>query len=396
MTEIAIVSACRTPLAKLGGALKHFTHPGLGELLVREMLERGRVPLNAVDHVVFGCVGQYSDAPNVARIIAVQAGLPVSVPAFTVSRNCASGLQAIVSAIHMILAGDGEVIVAGGVEVMSSSPFVNRDLRFGKKLCDSALIDSLWEGLRDPLSGMLMGETAELLASEYKITRAEQDAFAYESHQRALRAIQASRFKDEIIPVPLSSESRAGAKEFTLFSTDEIPNPKYQLAGFAELAPVFKKDGTITAGNASPISDGAAGVLIMPRKKAEALGFEVLAVIRSWAFTGTEPEMMGLGPVTATRDALRRAGLALKDIQEIELNEAFAAQYLAVEKTLKIDRAITNVNGGAIALGHPVGATGARMVVTLVHEMRKQRVRYGLVSLCVGGGQGGALILERI
>lgn len=395
MKEIVIAGACRTPLAKLGGALRGLTNHRLGEIVVRGLLERFSIPATAIDHAVFGCVGQYSDAPNVARVIAVKAGLPVSIPAFTVARNCASGLQAIVSAIHLILAGDAEAVVAGGVEVMSASPFVNRDLRFGKKLCDSAMIDSLWEGLRDPLSGMQMGETAEVLAAEFHISREEQDQFAYESHQRALRAIKMSCFSDEIIPVPLCSGTDSCGKNAAAFSQDEIPNSKYELPGFSQLPPVFKKGGTVTAGNSSPLSDGAAAVMVTTRKKAESLGLEILATVRSWAFTADDPLKMGMGPVAAIEEALRRAGLTLKDIQCFEINEAFAAQYLAVEKKLKNNRALTNVNGGALALGHPVGATGTRIVVTLLHEMKKQKVRYGAATLCIGGGQGGAIIFER-
>lgn len=396
MHEIVIAGALRTPQGKLGGALKEFTNQKLGAILLRGLIERNKIPSHAIDEVIFGCVGQQSDAHNVARVISSLAGIPNQTPAFTVSRNCGSGLQAIVSGIYEILSGDAEMVVAGGVEVMSSSPFVNRDLRFGKKLRDSKMIDSLWEGLQDPISGMLMGETAELLAEEFKISRKEQDAFALASHQKAVRAIASGSFKEEILPIPLSFKAkRIEDHSEKLLAEDEGPNPALNSQMLAELLASFKQNGSITAGNACSISDGAAAVLVTTRVKAEKLGLEILAKVRSWAFVGTEPKKMGLGPVEATKKALRKGALSLKDIQLVEINEAFAAQYLAVEQLLKVDRAITNVHGGAIALGHPVGATGARIVVTLLHAMKKRNAGLGLASLCIGGGQGGSIILER-
>ena len=394
MKEIVIAGAVRTAQAKLGGALKGLTNQKLGEVVLRGLLERTRVIPQAIDEVIFGCAGQQSDAPNVARVISLMAGIPEQVPAFTVNRNCASGSQAIVSAAQMILMGEAEVVVAGGVEVMSSSPFVNRDLRFGKKLRDSKMIDTLWEGLRDPVSGMMMGETAEVLAEEFKISREEQDEFALASHQKAVQAIRSGRFKDEIVPMVLPPKSKRDKMPVT-FVEDEGPNLMLNIQELQGYSPVFKEQGTVTAGNSCSISDGAAAVIVTHRDKARELGLPVLATLRSWAFSGVDPRRMGIGPVDSTRKALQKAKLVLKDIKLAEINEAFAAQCLAVTRSLAIDRAIVNVNGGAIALGHPVGATGVRIVVTLLHEMKKRGSSLGLAGLCVGGGQGATLVFEQ-
>jgi len=390
--DVVIAGACRTPIAKLGGTLKSFSSQDLGAQILRGLLERSKLDPSEVDEVILGCVGQQSDAHNVARVIAVRAGIPHAVPAYTVNRNCGSGLQSIHNAFLSIRSGESELIVAGGVEVMSASPFLNRDLRFGKKIRDSVLVDSLWEGLRDPLSGMMMGETAELLAKKSGIGRSEQDAFALESHQKACLADQKGMFKREIMPVViLDPEGRSN-----IFDRDEGPRQETSLEGLGKLSPVFRKtDGTVTAGNSSQISDGAAAVIVASREKARSLGLDVMATIREVAFAGIEPERMGLGPVIATKKALAKSGLSLKDIQTIEVNEAFAVQYLAVERELNLDRSVTNCCGGAIALGHPVGASGARIVVTLLYEMERRQATLGLATLCIGGGQGGSMILER-
>ncbi len=392
MTDIVIAGAVRTAQGKLGGALKHFTNQGLGEIVVRALIDRAHLDKNEIDELIMGCVGQQSDAHNVARVISLKAGIPPNVPAFTVSRNCASGLQAIVSAIQMILAGDAELVIAGGVEVMSSAPFVNRDLRFGKRLRDSQMVDTLWEGLRDPVSNLMMGETAELLAKEHGISRQEQDDFAWESHQKAVQAVRDGKFRDEIIEVPLVSRKNPKGEKFLC---DEGPNPDLNREMLDGFPPVFNEKGTVTSGNACPISDGAAAVIVTTFKKAKKLGLDVFAHIRGWAFTGIEPERMGLGPVGAIDTVLNKAQMTLKTVELMEINEAFAAQFLAVERKMKWDRNCVNVNGGAIALGHPVGATGTRLVVTLVHEMKKRNVTHGLAALCIGGGQGGSLLLER-
>jgi acetyl-CoA C-acetyltransferase len=302
-------------------------------------------------------------------------------------------MQAIVSAAQMILGGEADLVVAGGVEVMSSVPFVNRDLRFGKKLRDSKMVDSLWEGLRDPVSGMMMGETAEVLAEEFKISRPEQDEFALQSHQRAGQAVRSGRFKAEILPVILSPRSKREPPP-AVFVDDESPNPALTLQELQGYPSVFNEEGTVTAGNSCPISDGAAAVLVTHRGKAEELGLPVLATLRSWAFSGVDPRRMGIGPVDSTRKALQKANLAMRDISLVEMNEAFAAQCLAVVRSLEIKNDIVNVSGGAIALGHPVGATGVRLVVTLLHEMKRRNTSLGLASLCIGGGQGGSLIFE--
>ena len=393
MKEIVIAGAVRTPQAKLGGALKDFTNQKLGEIVLRGLLERTRIAPGSLEEVIFGCVGQQSDAHNVARVIALMSGLPQAVPAFTVNRNCASGLQAIVSAAQMIVTGEADVVAVGGVDVMSSSPYVNRDLRFGKKLRDSKMIDTLWEGLRDPVSGMMMGETAEVLAEEFKFSRTEQDEFALGSHQKAVRAVSSGKFKDEIVPVMLPPKSKRDKTQGAL-AEDEGPNSVLTLQELQGYPSIFKEQGSVTAGNSCPISDGAAAVLVTHRDKAKELGLPVLAVLRGWAFSGVDPRRMGIGPVDSTRKVFCRLKLSIKDIQLVEINEAFAAQCLAVERELAIDRSILNVNGGAIALGHPVGATGVRIVVTLLHEMKRRGAALGLAGLCVGGGQGGTLIFE--
>ena len=396
MTQnIVITHGLRTPQGLLGGALRDISAQQLGEWVVRELINRSQIASSIIDEVIFGCIGQFSDAPNIARVVALKAGLPVSTPAYTVQRNCASGIQSIVSAFQNIQSDEGEIYIAGGTESMSSAPFVNRDLRFGKRLRHSELIDSLWEGLTDPVCDQVMGRTAENLAEEFKISREEQDLFAVKSHKKAFRATREGKFKEEI--VTLSIPKKAAGKEVTpeTFIQDEGPNIALTEQMLALYPTIFKEDGTVTPGNSCPISDGAAAMLVMTEKKATELGFEILGNIKSFAFAGVEPERMGIGPVLAVPKALKKAGLELKDMDLIEINEAFAAQTLAVGKTLKWDWDKVNVNGGAIALGHPVGATGTRLIVSLLYEMRRQNLKLGLATLCVGGGQGAAIILER-
>ena len=396
MTQnIVITHGLRTPQGLLGGALRDISAQQLGEWVVRELINRSQIASSIIDEVIFGCIGQFSDAPNIARVVALKAGLPVSTPAYTVQRNCASGIQSIVSAFQNIQSDEGEIYIAGGTESMSSAPFVNRDLRFGKRLRHSELIDSLWEGLTDPVCDQVMGRTAENLAEEFKISREEQDLFAVKSHKKAFRATREGKFKEEI--VTLSIPKKAAGKEVTpeTFIQDEGPNIALTEQMLALYPTIFKEDGSVTPGNSCPISDGAAAMLVMTEKKATELGFEILGNIKSFAFAGVEPERMGIGPVLAVPKALKKAGLELKDMDLIEINEAFAAQTLAVGKTLKWDWDKVNVNGGAIALGHPVGATGTRLIISLLHEMRRQNLKLGLATLCVGGGQGAAIILER-
>ncbi len=394
--EIVIVDGVRTPQGALGGVFRDLSAQKLGEIAVRGLLAKTKLDPSLIDEVIFGCVGQASDAPNIARVISLMAGIPKTVPGYTVARNCASGIQAIVSGCQNILSGDANIQIVGGTESMSSQPYVSRDLRFGKRLRNSEMIDSLWEGLTDPVCGQLMGRTAENLAEEFKINRTDQDRYAVLSHQRAFRATRENKFKDEIVPVPVTKKAAGRAMPPEIISQDEGPNPALNEQTLALYPTTFKENGTVTPGNACSISDGSAALLIMAREKADKLGFkEILGTIRSYAFGGVEPERMGIGPTIAIPLALKKAALTLKDIQLIELNEAFAAQTIACEKVLGFDRNIMNVNGGAIAIGHPVGTTGARITLTLLNEMKKRKLKYGLASLCVGGGQGAAVVLER-
>ena len=393
--DVAIVDGVRTPQGLLGGALKEFTNHRLGELAVRALLARTKVDPTLVEEVLFGCVGQTSDAPNVARVIGLLAGVPKTTPGYTVQRNCASGIQALVSACQNIACGDRDVQIAGGVEVMSASPYLSRDMRFGKRLRHAEFIDSLWEGLTDPVCGQVMGRTAENLVEEFQLSRQEQDRFAVLSHQRAFRATREGRFKDEMITIDIPKKVYGKTLPPERFDHDEGPNPALNEQMLASYPATFKENGSVTPGNSCPISDGAACVLMMSARRAKDLGHQPLGYVRAYAFGGLEPERMGLGPTIAAPLALKKAGLTLKDIQLVELNEAFAAQYLACERVLGLNREITNVNGGAIALGHPVGASGTRIVITLLNEMRRRHLTLGLATLCVGGGQGAAIIVER-
>ncbi|MBI3803368.1 MAG: thiolase family protein [Nitrospirae bacterium] len=395
MKEIAIIDGVRTPIGNLGGALKEITNQKMGELVVREVLKRTHVDPARIEEVIFGCVGQYSDATNLARVIGLMAGIPITTPAYTVARNCASGLQAVVNACQNILSDDADIQIAGGVENMSLAPFVSRDMRFGHRLKHSMMIDSIWEGLTDGFCGQIMGHTAENLAEEFKISRQEQDKYAVESHKKAFRATREGRFKEEIVPV--SIPKRVAGKEVTpeLFAQDEGINVALSEQMLSLYPTIFKEGGTVTPGNACPISDGAAALLIMSKEKAQELKLEPLGYIRSYASVGVEPERMGIGPALAIPKALKKANLSLSDIQLVEVNEAFAIQYLAVERALGLKREITNVNGGAIALGHPVGMSGTRLIITVLKEMKRRNLSLGVASLCVGGGIGSAMVLER-
>ena len=395
MKSVVIVDGVRTPQGNLGGVLKDLTAQKLGEIALRALLEKTKLDPKEVQEIIFGCVGQQSDAPNIARVIALMAKLPIAIPAFTVQRNCASGLQAVVSAYQMIALGDADVVIAGGTESMSNAPYVNRDLRFGKKLRHSMMLDTLWEGLTDPIVNQVMGETAENLAKEFNISRKEQDQFSLLSHQRAFRATREGRFKDELVKVNVSKKVLGKEVASEPITADEGPNPGLTEQILSQYPTIFRENGTVTPGNSCPISDGAACLLLMSEEKAKALRYTPLGYIRSYGFAGVEPDRMGIGPTCSVPIALKRAKMALKDIQLIELNEAFAAQYLACEKVMQFDRNIANVNGGAIALGHPVGATGSRLLVTLLYEMKRKNLSTGLASMCVGGGQGGAMIVER-
>ncbi|MBI3286914.1 MAG: thiolase family protein [Chloroflexi bacterium] len=392
--EMVIVSAVRTPLGTHGGALREVTAQELARGVMVAALQRARLEAANIDEVVFGCAGQMSDAPNLARVAGLMAGIPVEIPGYTVQRNCASGLEAITSACRAIRAGDGDVYLVGGSESMSSYPYAVRGARWGLKLRHTTFIDTLWEGLTDPICGQLMGRTAENLVEHYEITREEQDEYAVGSHKRAFVATRTGRFVEEIVPVEVKSSH--GPAETV--SQDEGINPGLTIQKLAMYPAVFKEGGTVTPGNSSSLNDGAAALVVVSADKARELGLQPLASIRSYAYAGVAPEVMGLGPVHSIPKALKKAGLELKDIDLIELNEAFAAQVLAVGRELEGDGwewEKVNVNGGAIALGHPVGCSGARITVTLLHEMIKRDVNLGMATLCVGGGQGGTLIIER-
>ncbi len=398
MKKVVIVGGVRTPIGSHGGAFRSLTAQHLAALVFKEVIERVGLDPNLLDDVILGCISQQSDAPNIGRVAALLAGVPVHVPGYTVQRNCVSGMQAITSACQAIQAGDGEVFLCGGVESMSTAPYVVRGARWGLKLRHDTFVDTLWEGLTDPVCGQMMGLTAENLAMMYGISREEQDKFAVLSHKKAFRATRMGRFKDEIAPVRVSKKVAGKEVAYEDIVQDECINPTLNARKAALYPTIFKKGGSVTPANACPISDGAAAVIVMTADKAQELGLQPLATIRSYAYAALPPEIMGLGPAYSTPKALQRAGLQLTDIDLIELNEAFAAQSLAVGIELEDqgwDWDRVNVNGGAIALGHPVGCTGTRIVVTLVHEMIKRDVPLGLATACVGGGMGGSIIIER-
>ena len=389
--EPVIVSAVRTPIGDFGGALRDVPALQLGSTVVEEAVRRAEgLNKEQVEEIIFGNCSQRSDEPNIARCIALEAQFPVQTTGFTIQRQCSSAMQAIVSACHEIIVGDAEIVVAGGVESMSNVPYVLKNARWGQRLQHGEMTDALWEMLTDPVYKIMMGETAERLAEKYGISREEQDEVALRSHQKAIEAIDSGRFRDEIVPVAVRTR-----KGETVIDSDEHPRRDISLQSLAKLKPVFRKEGTVTAGNSSGLNDAAAAVVVMSAEKAQDLALKPLARILSHAWAGVEPDLMGYGPVPAANKALTKAGMSLKDIELIELNEAFAAQYLACEKLLELNRDIVNVNGSGIGLGHPVGSTGARIVVTLLHEMARQNKKTGLATLCVGGGMGMAMILER-
>ena len=383
--EIVILSAARTPFGKFGGALKDLTATELGVIAAGAAMERSGVGLEEIDHVVFGNVLQTSaDAVYLARHIGLQAKLPKSVPALTLNRLCGSGFQAIVNGAQLLLLGEADFVLAGGTENMSQAPHVIRGARSGIALGKGSLEDSLWSALIDNYCNLNMAETAENLARRYGITRAQADEFAYQSQMRNRSAQESGRLSEEIIVIP------------GVLDGDEHPRPDTTGEILATLKPAFSKDGIVTAGNASGISDGAGAVVLGTAENARQRGLKPLGRIVSWGIAGCDPEIMGIGPVPAIKMALARAGMILDEIDLVEINEAFACQYLAVEKELGLDRNKVNVNGGAIALGHPLGATGARITATLIHELKRRKAHYGVASACIGGGQGIALLVERI
>lgn len=392
MKRAVIVSAVRTAIGSFGGSLATTPVAELGALVIREALTRIGLRGDQVDEVIMGNVLQAGLGQNPARQAAIKAGIPHDVPSYTVNKVCGSGLKAVSLAVGAVLLGDAEVVVAGGMENMSLAPYLLEKARSGYRMGNAELIDSMIkDGLWDAFNNYHMGITAENLAEKYGISRAEQDAFAVWSQEKAERAIRGGKFKEEIVPVVIPQ--RKG--DPLVFAQDEFPRFGTTLEKLAVLKPAFKEGGTVTAGNASGINDGAAVVVVMSAEKAQSLGLTPLACVKSYASAGVDPRYMGLGPVPATRKALAKAGLRLEDLDLLEVNEAFAAQSLAVARELKWDPEKVNVNGGAIALGHPIGASGARILVTLLYELKRRQAQLGLATLCIGGGQGIAMVLER-
>ncbi|MDO5078173.1 MAG: acetyl-CoA C-acetyltransferase [Streptococcus minor] len=389
MKKVAIVAAYRSAIGSFGGSLKDMKLADLGAQVLAYTLKKSNISPDLVEEVIIGNVLGAGHGQNVARQIALGAGIPDTTSAFVVNKVCGSGLKAVQLAAQSILAGDQEVVVAGGIEIMSQAPYLSRDSRFGKKLGSITLEDSLLiDGLTDAFSGEHMGITAENIAERYQITRTEQDAFALASQEKALRAVENGRFADEIVPLTVKS----GRKD-VLFDQDEYPR-ETSLEKLTNLRPAFKKDGSVTAGNASGINDGCAMLILMSETKVTELGLEPLAYIESSAISGLDPAYMGLGPITASQKALAKIKKNIADIDLFEVNEAFAAQAISVLSELGIDPEKVNVNGGAIALGHPIGASGARILVTLIHELEKRNGHLGLCTLCIGGGQGISMIIS--
>jgi acetyl-CoA acetyltransferase family protein len=390
--EVFILGGKRTPMGEYVGALKDISAIDLGAIAARGALESTGVAPEDIDHTIIGNALQTSgDAIYGARHVALKAGVPFDRPALTVNRLCGSGIQSIISGAHMIQLGEAQTALVGGMESMSQAPHVIRGARSGFALGQGKLEDSLMVALLDTYCNTPMAGTAENLARKYEISREEQDRYALRSQQEARRATDAGIFAEEMVPVEVKTR-----KGTTLFALDDHMRPETTLEGLAKLRPAFSKDGFVTAGNASGIVDGAAALVIAGEGYVKAKDMKPLGRIVSWAYAGVEPELMGIGPVPATRKALEKAGLKIEDIDLVEVNEAFAAQYLSVERELGLDRARTNVNGGAIALGHPLGASGTRLVLTLLHELQRRGGRYGLATACIGGGQGIALICERL
>ena len=392
MTTVYLIEGARTPFGTFGGSLKDVGPAELGIAVSKEAIRRSGIPAEVIDLSVLGnVIHSEKNAPYLSRHVALQAGIPLASPALTVNRLCGSGLQSVVSAAQSILLGEASVALAGGVENMSQSPYALRGSRFGTKLKTPHVDDMLWAALTDEYIGSGMGVTAENLAEKYHISREEQDVYACLSHQRAAKAQKAGKLEEEIIPVEIMSR-----KGTTVVNTDEHIRESTTVEKLAGLKGAFKKDGTVTGGNASGINDGAGAVIVADEHYVERHQVKPLARIVSWGVAGVEPEYMGIGPVPAIKQALKKADLTLDDIDVIEVNEAFAAQYLAVEKVLGLDREKVNVNGGAIALGHPIGASGTRVLYTLTKELKRSRKKYGIASLCIGGGQGIAMILEAV
>ena len=386
-----ILSACRTPIGSFGGALKSLTAADLGAVVIREAVQRAGIRPVDLGDVIMGCVLQAGAGMNVARQAAMKAGVPAEVPAETVNRVCGSGLQAVVHAVEATRVGYTELVLAGGTESMSNAPYLLRDARWGYRMGHAQAYDSvLMEGLTCAIQGCHMGITAEQVASRFGVSRADQDTFAAESQRRAEAAIVNGWFRDEIVPVDLPQKKGSPLR----FDTDEYPRAGTSVETLARLRPAFKSDGTVTAGNASGINDGAAAVIVATSERARRLGRTPIAHILSFATTGIDPAIMGMGPVEATRKALTRANLSLAEIDLFEMNEAFASQSVAVARELGLDMAIVNTRGGALALGHPIGASGARILTTLIYALRARGGGRGVAALCIGGGMGIAMVID--
>lgn len=389
--KVVLAGACRTAIGSMGGSLSTTPAPEMGAIVIKEALKRAGVAPEQVDHVYMGCVIQAGLGQNVARQASIKAGLPVETPAVTVNVVCGSGLNCVNMAAQMIMCGDADIVVAGGMENMSMAPYALKNARYGYRMGNAPMVDTMVnDALWDAFNDYHMGITAENVAEQWGLTREQLDAFAAASQQKACAAIESGRFKDEIVPVEIKKK-----KETVVFDTDEGPRPGTTAEGIAKLRPAFKKDGIVTAANASSINDGAAAIVVMSEEKAKELGIKPMATWIAGALGGVDPSIMGVGPVAATKKVMSKTGLTVADMDLIEANEAFAAQSLAVAHDLEFDMEKVNVNGGAIALGHPVGASGCRILVTLLHEMEKRDAKKGLATLCIGGGMGCATIVER-
>ena len=391
--DVVILSACRTPIGSFGGALKDLSAADLGAVVIRESIRRAGIATDDVGDVLLGCVLQAGAGMNVARQAALKAGLPQEIPAETVNRVCGSGLQSVAHAVEAIRNGYVDAVIAGGTESMSNAPYLLKSARWGYRMGNSDAVDSLLaDGLTCAINDIHMGITAEEVANRFDVSRADQDAFAAESQRRAAAAVASGAFVEEIVPVEIPQRKGDPVR----FAVDEYPRAGTTVEKLAALKPAFRKDGSVTAGNASGINDGAAALVVANGEKARAAGAKPLARILAYAVTGVDPKLMGIGPVPAVRKVLDRAGLSLADVDLFELNEAFAAQAVAVVRELQVDPAKVNVNGGAIALGHPIGASGARVLTTLIHALRARNGRYGVASLCIGGGMGIAMAVEAL
>ncbi len=392
MQTVYLTGAVRTPIGRFGGSLASWTAADLGVAVAKECLRRTNVPPETVEDSIWGCARQAGGGPNVARQITYRAGIPETTGAFTVNQACGSGLRAIILATEKILLGRAKAVLAGGTESMSRVPYLAEGARWGMRMGNVDLVDAMYrDGFNDPLSGLVMGETAENLAGRYEISRDEQDEYALHSQQRAAAAVAAGKFADEILPL---EQSAKGATK--IFARDEHVREDTTIESLNKLAPVFARDGTVTAGNSSGITDGAAAMMVMSEQALKDCGAEALARVVDYEIVGVAPEIMGIGPVPAVRALMARQRMGLSDIDLIELNEAFAAQVIACDRDLQFDHDRLNVNGGAIALGHPIGCTGARIMTTLMYEMKRRQARRGLATLCISGGMGIAVLVERV